>query len=429
MGKFIDMTGWRMSEHGVPNSRLTVIERAEDTFSPKGSRITNWKCKCDCGKIKVIQGTALRKGVVLSCGCYHLELLLASVKSRKMVNKYVDKGDYLEGYDGKGNCFLIDKDDYNKVKDYRWNMDNHGYWCYSTSSKENGRTRIKMHKLICPSPSKDLVVDHYNRNRSDNRKNNLFLKTPRENGINKEIPSNNTSGFIGVSQRKDGYWVVRINTDVDKTRMISSFATKEEALICRLNFEKLYYKENAPQRHLFEEYNITEEGAKEYCNQIFKRIDNTSGTMGVFKRENKDTWRVEIRVKNERKNFGSFTNKEEAIRVRLLMEKYYYGDNALQKNLFDKYNITLEEAIKFHDDFYKKKEIEKEKKKDKITGVSYSEKIKKWEVYICVNRKNIYLGAYKDKNDAIIARLKGEIKYRGKDNAPQKHLFKQYGIE
>ena len=36
----------------MPNSRLTVIERAKDTFSPKGSRITNWKCKCDCGKIK-----------------------------------------------------------------------------------------------------------------------------------------------------------------------------------------------------------------------------------------------------------------------------------------------------------------------------------------------------------------------------------------
>ena len=28
MGKKIDMTGWIMKEHGVPNSRLTVI--AED---------------------------------------------------------------------------------------------------------------------------------------------------------------------------------------------------------------------------------------------------------------------------------------------------------------------------------------------------------------------------------------------------------------
>ena len=26
---FIDMTGWVMSEHGVPESRLTVIEQAE----------------------------------------------------------------------------------------------------------------------------------------------------------------------------------------------------------------------------------------------------------------------------------------------------------------------------------------------------------------------------------------------------------------
>ena len=27
MGKFIDMTGWVMAEHGVPDSRLTVIEQ------------------------------------------------------------------------------------------------------------------------------------------------------------------------------------------------------------------------------------------------------------------------------------------------------------------------------------------------------------------------------------------------------------------
>ena len=28
MGKFIDMTGWVMKEHGIPDSRLTVIRRA-----------------------------------------------------------------------------------------------------------------------------------------------------------------------------------------------------------------------------------------------------------------------------------------------------------------------------------------------------------------------------------------------------------------
>jgi hypothetical protein len=28
MGKFIDMTGWKMSEHGIPDSRITVIDKA-----------------------------------------------------------------------------------------------------------------------------------------------------------------------------------------------------------------------------------------------------------------------------------------------------------------------------------------------------------------------------------------------------------------
>ena len=30
MSKFIDMTEWIMSEHGVPDSKLTVVGRADD---------------------------------------------------------------------------------------------------------------------------------------------------------------------------------------------------------------------------------------------------------------------------------------------------------------------------------------------------------------------------------------------------------------
>ena len=31
MGKLIDMTGWIMKEHGISDSRLTVLSRAENT--------------------------------------------------------------------------------------------------------------------------------------------------------------------------------------------------------------------------------------------------------------------------------------------------------------------------------------------------------------------------------------------------------------
>ena len=35
----IDMTGWKMWEHGVPESRLTVIKQVNDYVTPQGVHI------------------------------------------------------------------------------------------------------------------------------------------------------------------------------------------------------------------------------------------------------------------------------------------------------------------------------------------------------------------------------------------------------
>ena len=43
-----DMTGWKMWEHGFPNSRLIVLERAEDHVGPSGQRSARWICQCSC---------------------------------------------------------------------------------------------------------------------------------------------------------------------------------------------------------------------------------------------------------------------------------------------------------------------------------------------------------------------------------------------
>ena len=71
MGNFIDMTGWRMSEHGQPGSILTVIQRDTEFDKVRYGRPIRWICKCDCGTIKSIDGAELRrkKSPTLSCGC------------------------------------------------------------------------------------------------------------------------------------------------------------------------------------------------------------------------------------------------------------------------------------------------------------------------------------------------------------------------
>lgn len=70
---FIDMTGWKMYEHGVPDSKIEVIKQApKDPSKPKK---VFWICKCSCGNPKefIVDGTGLRSGNTLSCGCVKLE--------------------------------------------------------------------------------------------------------------------------------------------------------------------------------------------------------------------------------------------------------------------------------------------------------------------------------------------------------------------
>ena len=69
MGTFIDMTGWKMSEHGVVGSRLTVTSRA-----PNQGRKVCWNCICQCGNTVIVRGDQLRSGIAKSCGCLQKEI-------------------------------------------------------------------------------------------------------------------------------------------------------------------------------------------------------------------------------------------------------------------------------------------------------------------------------------------------------------------
>lgn len=52
-----------------------------------------------------------------------------------------------------------------------------------------------------------------------------------------------------------------------------------------------------------------------------------------------------------------------------------------------------------------------------------------WRAFINYKGQRIELGYRKDKKEAVCLRLQAELKYYGKDSAPQRHLFESYGIE
>lgn len=109
-----------------------------------------------------------------------------------------------------------------------------------------------MHRVITNNQYN--IVDHISRNKLDNRKSNLRKCSASQNGYNKCIRSDNTSGIIGISWNEDKQkWAAYINKE-RKRIPLGYFTDKESAVRARLRAEAEYHNEFAPQQHMFKQY-------------------------------------------------------------------------------------------------------------------------------------------------------------------------------
>lgn len=145
---------------------------------------------------------------------------------------------------------IVDTEDLNRIIEHKWRL---GTWGYAETRSENS---ILLQRFILNIYDANLIVDHINRNRLDNRKNNLRLVDKSENAINSDIRINNTSGITGVSWNKRiNSWRTYINYNGNRLEL-GHYKKYEDAVRSRLIAEKQYYGDYAPQKHLFDKYNI-----------------------------------------------------------------------------------------------------------------------------------------------------------------------------
>lgn len=242
-----DMTGWKMWEHGVPESRLVVIEQTDDYITPSGKHVARWLCECTCeehNRIKIV-GNEIRSGGTKSCGCLAIDKLL---ERSKKTNKKDLSGEYgILWLNNTEHEVYFDLEDADKILEHCWFESDGGY----AATNINGKI-IKMHQYLGYK-----WHDHHDRNKLNNRKQNLVKCTRSENNRNVSKSKNNTSGIIGVHwENRRKHWVVSICENKNR-HYLGSFQNKRDAIIARLKAEQKYFGEFAPQRHLFDEYGIT----------------------------------------------------------------------------------------------------------------------------------------------------------------------------
>ena len=101
----------------------------------------------------------------------------------------------------------IDDEDIEKISEYHWYIGAKGYVYGYIKGKSN--TQYRMHRIIMGLGSKDQIVDHINGIRTDNRKQNLRIGTPKINSINRRNTPNGK--YRGVYKDKSrNSWMIQV---------------------------------------------------------------------------------------------------------------------------------------------------------------------------------------------------------------------------
>lgn len=145
----------------------------------------------------------------------------------------------------KGRVTVIDLDDFEKVRDFKWRTQRSGNGevyagrtqyrpeKHIPGKQGDGGVTVLLHSFLL-GPKLGLEIDHINGDTLDNRRSNLRFVTRSQNCANQKIRSTNKSGFKGVNWKKPGKrqptgrWVSRISVGMKRIQL-GYFSTAEEA--------------------------------------------------------------------------------------------------------------------------------------------------------------------------------------------------------
>lgn len=121
----------------------------------------------------------------------------------------------------------VEEEDAASLVQHWWRVDSNGYAYRNEGTAQKNLRYILMHRQIMGAP-KGVQVDHQNRVRLDNRRQNLRFASFGQQADNAGLRKDNTSGFKGVSLTKSGRWCAQIQHR-RSYYWLGTFDTPEEA--------------------------------------------------------------------------------------------------------------------------------------------------------------------------------------------------------
>jgi len=142
-------------------------------------------------------------------------------KTNRELRKIIVKKYHAEVVLTKGKVALIDLSDVDTVQKHQWYFDGE----YAVTNLPN-RSKLHLHRMIANTGT-GKVTDHINRDKLDNRRNNLRVCNSSDNNHNRAL--NNPNGFRGITwNKRKRKWASQISIG-NKNKGLGCFTSKIEA--------------------------------------------------------------------------------------------------------------------------------------------------------------------------------------------------------
>lgn len=164
--------------------KLVVVELFDTVrYGKRKKPFKRWRCRCDCGAERNVLQPHLTRGRQVSCGCSKLADRSAPPPTAVLGARWIPLGN--------GKFTLVDEADFEKLSRHPWSLDSVGY-----AGRRVDNRLVRLHRFLLPGVP---LVDHRNRNRLDNRRDNLRAVTLQQSVMNTGLQKDNRSGYRGVS--------------------------------------------------------------------------------------------------------------------------------------------------------------------------------------------------------------------------------------
>lgn len=221
-----------ISRIGQRFSKLLITACAEKRLG-----VQYFVVQCDCGRITTMPYGSLAYGTSASCG--------KCIDSHRQPYFSLDLMAWVLPMTQEQSA-LISGADVHFVRQHKW-FPSAGYASRRVSDANGNQALELLHRVIFGNLlnrplTESEYVDHINRNRLDNRWDNLRLATRSQNSINR-VKSTGCTGITGVTRHYEGF---QARVGINGRRIVKTFKSIESATQFRQEVASIVHGEFAP---------------------------------------------------------------------------------------------------------------------------------------------------------------------------------------